>query len=409
MREYPRHKTDYPGVWFIEGKAFPNKRTKTTLETEKIYYIAYRKEGKLIEEKAGRQFSDNMTPAKASEIRALRKKGKQDSNTERRAKRKDIILLNTNRPTIKFLFSKYIEYKGDSLKGVRTDKSRFTNHLDGTLGKLTPQEIDSFTVNRLKKSIDQKHTSGSTRNVLELLRRIINFGVKNKLCSPLDFVIELPKVESERIEVLTDEQCQGLVEAWSEYPDRHIVNLHKVIACTGMRPSEPCSLKWEDVDFEHSVIMKRNTKSGKNKPLRMSKEVTTIMMDQRKLLESEESDMRNSTFVFPRRDGGKRNPDGWRKNVKEICIRAGIPKSYRPNYCLRDTIASTMLSNGLTLDQVGYMLGHEPGSPMMKRYAKFVKGEQQRIVDRTNEMMKNKFQSQKEVIDIELYRTNNSA
>ena len=409
MREYPRHKTDYPGVWFIEGKAFPNKRTKTTLETEKIYYIAYRKEGKLIEEKAGRQFSDNMTPAKASEIRALRKKGKQDSNTERRAKRKDSIVLNTNRPNIKFLFSKYLEYKGDSLKGVRTDKSRFTNHLEGTLGKLTPQEIDSFTVNRLKKSIDQKHTSGSTRNVLELLRRIINFGVKNKLCSPLDFVIELPKVESERIEVLTDEQFKGLSEAWNEYPDKHIVNLHKVIAWTGMRPSEPCSLKWEDVDFKHSVIMKRNTKSGKDKPLRMSKEVTTIMIDQRTLLESEASEMRNSAFVFPRRDGGKRNPDGWRKNVKEICIRAGIPKSYRPNYCLRDTIASTMLSNGLTLDQVGYMLGHEPGSPMMKRYAKFVKGEQQRIVDRTNEMMKNKFQSQKEVIDIELYRTNNSA
>ena len=116
MREYPRHKTDYPGVWFIEGKTLPNKRTKTTLETEKIYYIAYRKEGgKLIEEKAGRQFSDNMTPAKASEIRALRKKGKQDSNTERRAKRKDSIVLNTNRPIIKFLFSKYLEYKGDSL------------------------------------------------------------------------------------------------------------------------------------------------------------------------------------------------------------------------------------------------------------------------------------------------------
>jgi hypothetical protein len=68
-----------------------------------------------------------------------------------------------------------------------------------------------------------------------------------------------------------------------------------------------------------------------------------------------------------------------------------------------------MLSNGLTLDQVGYMLGHELGSPMMKRYAKFVDGEQQRIVDRANEMMNSKFQSQKEVIDIELYRTNNSA
>ena len=118
MREYPRHKTDYPGVWYIEGKALPNKRTKVNLDTEKIYYIAYRRNGKLIEEKAWRQFSDNMTPAKASEIRTLRKKGKQDSNTERRAKRKVMMVMNTNRPTIQFLFSKYLEYKGDSLKGI---------------------------------------------------------------------------------------------------------------------------------------------------------------------------------------------------------------------------------------------------------------------------------------------------
>ena len=397
-----RQSTNYTGVHYIEGTSLDGKRS------EKIYLIRYRKDGKAVEEKAGRQFKDNMTPAKASRMRAMRIEGKSETNTEKRAKQKTEKEASINRPIINLLFTKYIEYKGDSLKGIRTDKSRFTNHLEGSLGKLTPGEIDSFTVKRLEKSIDQKHTSGSTRNVLELLRRIINFGVKNKLCSPLDFVIELPKVESERIEVLTDEQFKGLSEAWSEYPDKHIVNLHKVIAWTGMRPSEPCSLKWDDVDFKHSVIMKRNTKSGKDKPLRMSKEVSTILMDQRTLLDSEASDMRNSTFVFPRRDGGKRNPDGWRKNVKEICNRAGIPKSYRPNYCLRDTIASTMLSNGLTLDQVGYMLGHELGSPMMKRYAKFVDGEQQRIVDRANEMMNSKFQSQKEVFDIELYRTKNS-
>ena len=150
--------------------------------------------------------------------------------------------------------------------------------------------------------------------------------------------------------------------------------------------------------------MKRNTKSGKDKPLRMSKEVITIMMDQRTLLDSETDAMRNSVFVFPRRDGGKRNPDGWRKNVKEICIRAGIPKSYRPNYCLRDTIASTLLSNGSTLDEVGYMLGHELGSQMMKRYSKFVEGAQQRIVNRADELMKSKFQNQKEVIEIEQHR-----
>ena len=397
-----RHSTNYTGVHYIEGTTLDGKRS------EKIYLIRYRKEGKAVEEKAGRQFKDNMTPAKASRMRAMRIEGKSETNTEKRAKQKTEKEASINRPILNLLFKKYLEYKGDSLKGIRTDKSRFANHLEGTLGKLTPQEIDSFSVMRLKKSIDQNHTPGSTRNVLELLRRIINFGVKNKLCLPLDFVIELPKVESERIEVLTDEQFKSLTEAWNEYPDKHIVNLHKVIAWTGMRPSEPCSLQWDDVDFKHSVIMRRNTKSGKDKPLRMSKEVISIFMDQRTLLESEASEMRNSPFVFPRRGGGKRNPDGWIKNVKDICNRAGIPKSYRPNYCLRDTIASTLLSNGSTLDEVGYMLGHEPGSPMMKRYAKFVEGAQQRIVDRADELMKSKYRSQKEVFEIEQHRTKNS-
>ena len=397
-----RHSTNCTGVHYIEGTSLDGKRS------EKIYLIRYRKEGKAVEEKAGRQFKDNMTPAKASRMRAMRIEGKSETNTEKRAKQKTEKEASINRPILNLLFKKYLEYKGDSLKGIRTDKSRFANHLEGTLGKLTPQEIDSFSVMRLKKSIDQNHTPGSTRNVLELLRRIINFGVKNKLCLPLDFVIELPKVESERIEVLSDEQFKSLTEAWNEYPDKHIVNLHKVIAWTGMRPSEPCSLQWDDVDFEHSVIMRRNTKSGKDKPLRMSKEVTSIFMDQRTLLESEASEMRNSPFVFPRRGGGKRNPDGWIKNVKDICNRAGIPKSYRPNYCLRDTIASTLLSNGSTLDEVGYMLGHEPGSPMMKRYAKFVEGAQQRIVDRADELMKSKYRSQKEVFEIEQHRTKNS-
>ena len=54
------------------------------------------------------------------------------------------------------------------------------------------------------------------------------------------------------------------------------------------------------------------------------------------------------------------------------------------------------------------MLGHEPGSPMMKRYAKFVEGAQQRIVDRADELMKSKYRSQKEVFEIEQHRTKNS-
>ena len=60
-----RFKTKYPGVTFIIGKSSNGK-------SEKIYYIRYKKNDKLIEEKAGRQYQDDMTPAKAAGIRASR-------------------------------------------------------------------------------------------------------------------------------------------------------------------------------------------------------------------------------------------------------------------------------------------------------------------------------------------------
>jgi PAS domain S-box-containing protein len=58
-----RFKTKYPGVYYIEGKASGSGKK------ERIYYIIYRKDGKQFEEKSGRQFRDNMTPARAARIR----------------------------------------------------------------------------------------------------------------------------------------------------------------------------------------------------------------------------------------------------------------------------------------------------------------------------------------------------
>ncbi|MFC2027719.1 LuxR C-terminal-related transcriptional regulator [Chloroflexota bacterium] len=63
MSAKKRFKTRYPGVYYIEGK------TIGAVKKERIYYIVYRKDGKQIEKKVGRQFQDGMTAAKARKIR----------------------------------------------------------------------------------------------------------------------------------------------------------------------------------------------------------------------------------------------------------------------------------------------------------------------------------------------------
>ena len=47
-----------------------------------------------------------------------------------------------------------------------------------------------------------------------------------------------------------------------------------------------------------------------------------------------------------------------------------------------------MLSQGSTLDEVAALLGHEPGSPMTKRYARFIPEAQQRIANQAELVMR---------------------
>jgi len=60
-----RYKTRFPGVYFIEGKI------SETGKKERIYYVIYRRNGKQVEEKAGGNTRDSMTPARAAKIRAV--------------------------------------------------------------------------------------------------------------------------------------------------------------------------------------------------------------------------------------------------------------------------------------------------------------------------------------------------
>ena len=79
-----RFKTDYPGVFFREADRIGGKGK------EKVFYIVFKKNNKTCEEKAGRQFQDDMTAARAARIRAAIIEGNRKSRTEMRTQEKAI-------------------------------------------------------------------------------------------------------------------------------------------------------------------------------------------------------------------------------------------------------------------------------------------------------------------------------
>ena len=129
--------------------------------------------------------------------------------------------------------------------------------------------------------------------------------------------------------------------------------------------------------FTQRTYTKRDTKIGKSPIFPMSAKLHSILQQQSELLDSSPEAMRISSFVFPGPAGGQRKLHSYIRHFRRIRNNAGIPEDYRPNYCLRDTVASRLLSSGATLDEVAYQLGHSPGSPMTRRYASFLASSQQ--------------------------------
>lgn len=350
-----RVKTNYPGVFYREAERIGGKGL------EKIYYIVFKKDGKVIEEKVGRHFVDDMTPARAAGIRAERIEGKRLSRKEIRDQRdaqeqaeKDA---DANRWTIDRLWKEY-KLGTPGLKGLVTDENRYTKHIKPLFADKEPKDLVPLDVDRLRLIVGKKHKPGTTRNVLELLRRMVNFGAKKQLCAGASFTIELPRANNDKTEDLSPDELSRLLEAIENADCTQAANLMRMALFTGMRRGELFRLQWADLDFERGFIHLRDTKGGKDQIIPMNVEA-------RKILESHTRT--KSVFVFPGRKGKKRVDI--HKTVNRIKDAAGLPKDFRALHGLRHLYASMLASSGkVDMYTLQKLLTHK--SPQMtQRYA----------------------------------------
>jgi integrase len=358
-----RHKTTYPGIFYREAE-------RTSGGKERVYYIVFKKEGKFYEEKVGRQFKDAMTPSRAARIRAERIEGKRQSRKEIREAAVEI------RWTVDRLWQEYLSDKPAS-KNFRTDQYRYQKFLQGTLGSKEPQDLSQIDVHRLRINLAKTLAPKTVKNALELLGRIINFGVKKGLSAGLGFKIESPRVNNLQTEDLSPEQLAALLEAIDADHDLQAPHLMRLALCTGMRRGELFKLKWEDVDFERGFIHIRAPKGGKD-------QIVPLNQAAREVLESHSRDD-DTPFVFPGR-GGKQRTD-ISGPVNRIKARAGLPADFRPLHGLRHTYASMLASSGqVDIYTLQKLLTHK-NPAMTQRYAHLRDDAMRRAADLAGNMI----------------------
>jgi integrase len=349
MAASKRYPTDYPGVYYRLAQRLGGKGE------ERVYYCTYKVQGKKIEVRLGGQYRDDLTPARAARMRADLIEGRRKSPQEKRRE-------EAARPTIERLWHFYVGANTHK-PSMRTD--RYTvKHFDHLFSR-TPQEISTTDVDALRKRMEAAGKSPQTvKNILELLRRIINFGIKKGFCQgydPAKLRFDMPRIDNLQTECLTQDQLSQLLEALEADPDQSMAALMRLALATGMRRGALLALEWQDVDFEAGFITLRGeaAKSGKTTRIPMNPvsrailEITPVIA--------------GSAYVFPNPSGGKRTE--MRHFLKRIQEAAQLSEGFRPLHGLRHTFASFLASSGeVDLYTLQRLLTHN--SPMMtQRYA----------------------------------------
>jgi integrase len=346
MPKQDRIKTKYPGVYYIaKGK-------------EKVFYIVYYLNGKKIEEKAGRQFADDMTAAKAAGIRAERSKGKEPSNNARREEIKATKLEEAGKWTLDKLWQEYEANKADS-KAINTDRGRFEKYLMPDFGNKEPHKIIRLEADRLRIRLLKTLKPQTVKHVFGLLKRIVSFGVSRQLCQNLNFIVETVKVDNQKTEDLNPEQLKNLLTAIENSTDIEAANIMRLALYTGMRRGEMFKLKWNDIDFQRGFIAIRNPKGGVSQKIPLNEQARKVLENHPKT-EGKEN-------VFLRPDGEPFTDI--RRRVNPIKQAAGIPDDFRALHGLRHSYASMLASSGkVDLYTIQKLLTHK--SPLMtQRYA----------------------------------------
>ena len=342
-----RVKTDYPGVYYVIGEASARNRQ------ERIFYIRYRRSGRAYDEKAGRQFSDDMTASRAARIRAERIEGKSLSNKARREKKAREKLIQEW--TINRLWKEYIETKPRT-HGFIVDDQRFNNHLEPILGDKKLEDLAPLDLDRLRIKLLKEKAPQTVKSIMALLKRLSNFAKNKRLCKGIDFKIILPKVSNTKTEFLTEDELKRLLKAIQEDTNPYAGSIMLVALYTGMRKGEILRLEWPDIDFEHGFIHIRGPKGGQDQKIPLNDPAREVF----------EKLPRTHELMFPGIHGLR---TGIYHAIGKIKKKAGLPADFRPLHGLRHHYASMLASSGkVDMYVLQKLLTHK--SPIMtQRYA----------------------------------------
>ena len=281
------------------------------------------------------------------------------TNAEKRESQEAAKEAVESRWTINKLWDQYCENNADN-KSLKNEKLKYEKCIRSGLGEKEPGELVPLDVDRLRLKLQRKGKRTMAARVLELLRRTVNYGIKRGLISPINFKIEIPRLNNQTTEDLSPEQTKKLTEVLDAEEDQTAPNVMRLALFTGMRRGEIFKLRWDDIDFRRGFITLKDPKGGPDQTIPLNDSARTVFESIKQVDGNE--------YVFPGRFSGQHLTD-CRDSFARIAKAAGFPKGFRPLQGLRHVYASMLASSGQVDLYTLQKLLTQKSPQMTQRYA----------------------------------------
>ena len=279
-------------------------------------------------------------------------------------------------PTLGDLAAEYLERYAVPNKrptSLRNDRQMIDNHIRPKIANLRLKAVSRRDIEVLHLSL--KATPYTANRVLSLLSKMFNLGIQWKWTTenPARGIPRFPEDKRERW--LTTGEIQQFREALDTYEDQNAANALRLLMLTGSREGEVLKAEWDQFDFQRGVWTKpsHNTKQKRVEHIPLSKPALALLQTMMP---------ENATGpLFPGRNGGARV--SLRRPWIQACKASGLVETEQIKgkrgmitryhstvriHDLRHSYASHLVSNGVSLQIVGKLLGHTQASTTM-RYA----------------------------------------
>lgn len=245
-----------------------------------------------------------------------------------------------------------------------------------TLADITPSLIAQYR-DLLANNDGKKPRSPATVNrYLAVLSHLFTFAVKEWEWieeNPLRKVTKMKEPRG-RVRFLSDDERNRLLAACKESSSPYLYTVVVLALSTGARRMEILGLRWQDIDFNRSIITLHETKNGERRILPLTGHALSLIQERAKLRHL------HCDYVFPSKD--LKNPIDIRTPWENALKRAEINDFHFHD--LRHSAASYLAMNGASLAEIAETLGHKT-LQMVKRYAHLSESHISKVVASMNQ------------------------